>query len=302
MSEALKFGAIFSVYEKDASNTLFEALYTLVYAQSQKLDDIVCVCEGDVSDEVQKVLAFFSHIRVVNIPRQMGAPLGFGLPFALNCALREVNADVVLKVDTDDLNHPDRVAFTKAAFERTPNLVLHGGQITEWNERFDRAIGERSVPISHAQIIQLGKWKNPFNGPTVAFRKDFVQRIGGFPVVGANEDYALWGLMLQHGAHASNSSECYVHMRGGASLVERRMGRRYRIGERQALNFLHSIGFLTHRQWMVHVLSKEIIRRIPRWGNMYIYTAMRTPTHPPSRLPYSLKDAQNAYQNFQQNA
>lgn len=301
MREALKFGAIFSVYEKDASNTLFEALYTLIHAQTQKLDDIVCVCEGEVSHELLRVLAFYPEIRVVHIPRQIGAPLGFGLPFALNRALREVHADIVLKVDTDDLNHPERVAFTKAAFQEFPLLDIHGGQITEWNSTFERAIGDRSVPLICEQIVRLGKWKNPFNGPTVAFRKDFAERVGGFPEVGANEDYALWGAMLQHGARASNSDECYVHMRGGVSLVGRRMGPRYRLGERQALNFLHSIGFLTTFQWLVHVISKEVIRRIPRWGNMYIYAAMRTKPNRPSFLPHSLKDAQNAYQNFCQN-
>lgn len=301
MNDALKFGAIFSIYERDASKTLFEAVYTITCAQTQKLNDIVCVCEGDVSEELLKVLAYFKEVRVVRIPRQKAAPLGFGLPAALNVALELVEADIVLKVDTDDLNHPERVALTKQAFLRTPSLDLHGGQITEWNKSFSQIIGDRKVPVSFKEIHQKGRWKNPFNGPTMAFRKELALKLGGFPEVGANEDYALWGSMLQSGAFATNGTEYYVHMRGGADLIGRRVGHRYRIGERQALDFLFSIGFLSKFQWAVHVCAKGIIRRIPRWGNMYIYAAMRSTKNQNSSLPYSLKDAQNAFHDFCQN-
>lgn len=298
MKSTLTFGAILSVYRKDEPRYLFEALHSLLVSQSSPLDDIVCVVEGDISKDLANVLDYFPLIRLAYIPRQDKAPLGFGLPAALNLALQEISTDVVLKVDTDDINHVHRVRWTREAFESNSNLAIHGGQVQEWDSHLDVWFGERRVPTEHEQILQRGVWRNPFNGPSVAFRRKEALALGGFPIVGANEDYALWGLFLMQGLRATNSLNTYVHMRGGDSLVLRRSGKRYKYGELQTLNFLKEHGFLNSVQWAIHVATKGVIRQLPPWGNKYIYSKLRKRGSVPEDRE-GMNEANEAYEKFQ---
>ncbi len=298
MKPALTFGAILSVYQKDEPRYLFEALHSLLVTQTSPLDDVVCVVEGDISKDLANVLDHFPLIRVAYIPRQDDAPMGFGLPAALNLALQVISTNVVLKVDTDDINHVHRVRWTREAFESNSSLAIHGGQVQEWDSLFDVWHGERRVPTEHEQILHRGVWRNPFNGPTVAFRREEALAFGGFPSVGANEDYALWGLFLKQGLHATNSLRTYAHMRGGESLVKRRSGLRYKKGERQTLDFLRQHGFLSLVQWTIHVASKGVIRRLPTWGNKYIYSKLRKRGSIPEDRD-GINEANEAYEKFQ---
>jgi hypothetical protein len=298
MKPALTFGAILSVYQKDEPRYLFEALHSLLVTQTSPLDDVVCVVEGDISKDLANVLDHFPLIRVAYIPRQDDAPMGFGLPAALNLALQVISTNVVLKVDTDDINHVHRVRWTREAFESNSSLAIHGGQVQEWDSLFDVWHGERRVPTEHEQILHRGVWRNPFNGPTVAFRREEALAFGGFPSVGANEDYALWGLFLKQGLHATNSLRTYAHMRGGESLVKRRSGLRYKKGERQTLDFLRQHGFLSLVQWTIHVASKGVIRRLPTWGNKYIYSKLRKRGSLPEDRD-GINEANEAYEKFQ---
>ena len=122
--------------------------------------------------------------------------------------------------------------------------------------------------------------------------------LGGFPVVGANEDYCLWALILEHGYTSSNSPEIYVHWRGGENLVKRRSNPRYRIGEKQALDYLRQIGLYTRWQYAVHVVTKNLIRRLPLRWNIYIYSLLRSKSHL-QPAPVELQEARSHYQQLQ---
>ena len=276
MSLALTYGGVLSVYEGDNPKFLYESLHTLIHGQSRSLDACVGIIEGNISAALELVVAQFPEIRWIRIPRQVDAPFSFGLPAALNAGIEAVGTDVVLKVDTDDVYCANRVKWTAEAFESDSELVLHGGQVIEWDETYQRPIGDRLVPESHQEIVKYCTWRNPFNGPTVAFKRKEILELGGFPVVGANEDYCLWALILLHGYRSSNSPEIYVHWRGGENLVKRRSNPRYRIGEKQALDYLKQIGLYTTYQYWVHVATKNLIRRLPLRWNIYIYSLLRS--------------------------
>jgi glycosyltransferase involved in cell wall biosynthesis len=298
MSHALTYGGVLSVYEGDNPVCLYESLHTLMHGQSQALDACVGVIEGSISSALERVVEQFPQIRWVRIPRQLDAPFKFGLPAALNKGIEEVGTDVVLKVDTDDVYCRDRVKWTADAFESDPDLVLHGGQVIEWDETFTRPIGDRLVPETHEDIVKYCTWRNPFNGPTVAFKRAEILELGGFPVVGANEDYCLWALILLNGYRSNNSPEIYVHWRGGQNLVKRRSNPRYRIGERQALDYLREIGLYTSWQYWTHVWSKDLIRRLPLRWNIYIYSLLRSKSQE-QPAPVELQKARTEHQQIQ---
>jgi hypothetical protein len=281
----MTFGALLSVYQGDQPVALATCLESLVW-QTDPLDAVLVVVEGTLSPEIESVLTHYSSplaaqgFAVLRIPRQNG-PLGFGLPASLNEGLQALSTDWVLKVDTDDINVPTRVAETRAWAAAHPNGKLVGGQLQEWSEGFAASGPLRRVPETPAAIAQRGKWRNPFNGPTVAFHRATALALGGYPVVGANEDYALWGRFLQAGHAVGNSPRVWVHQQAGPSLIQRRGTARYRRGELQALQDLQRSGWLTSAHFWVHAAAKAVIRSLPLAGIQYIYTYLRS-TPPPS--------------------
>jgi len=275
MNNNFTIGAIFSVYEQDSPAYLFEALYSILRNQTHPLDSAVGVIEGTISEQLEKVVGYFNEVDWIRIPRQTEAPGQFGLPYALNRAIAEIEASIVLKVDTDDWNDKDRVSLTLKEFKMHENLVLHGSDLLEWDESLHDPISVRFVPKGQKEILKKVKWQNPFNGPTVAFRKAFVLEMGGFPIVGANEDYALWGKVLMNNAETSNSSKLYVHQRGGFGLMKRRRGNRYLKGEKQTLMYLRNEGVFSLPVYLVHLSLKSLIRQLPESLLSYIYNHLR---------------------------
>lgn len=267
-------GALFSIYEKDHPQYLFEALWSLMRGQSTSVDSCVGVIEGPISEALEGVVAEFHEINWLRIPRTQNSS-GFGLPESLNYGLQALQTDIVLKVDTDDLNLEDRVEITLEAFRADPELVLFGGQIQEWDPSFRQCFGRRKVPTEHRDILQYAQWRNPFNGPSVAFKRAEIETLGGFPEVGANEDYVLWAAVLARGLRAKNHADDLVYMRGGQDLVARRSNAKTRRGELQALREIGKTGLWNRGRLISHIVSKQVIRRLPDAWNRYIYLKLR---------------------------
>jgi glycosyltransferase involved in cell wall biosynthesis len=243
--------------------------------QTQPLDWTVGVIEGDLTPELEDVIGHFSEVAWTRIPKVKNK-LNFGLPLALNHGLSLLaESDVVLKIDTDDLYPNNRVQRTLEAFAGNRELSLFGGQVEEWNKDYSDYVGSRAVPLDHEQISKYGKRRNPFNGPTVAFRADLAKKLGGFSQVGANEDYVLWAQMIQSGAVVQNSPEVLAFMRGGPDLVVRRSTARTRRGELEALRAIKKSGYFSTPTYCLHVLGKQLVRRLPIELNLYLYQYLR---------------------------
>ena len=270
-----RFVGLFSVYAGDQAPALFESLWTMLRNQTQPLDWTVGVIEGDLTPALEDVVGYFTEVAWTRIPK-VNNKLNFGLPLALNHGLSLIaESDVVLKIDTDDLYPNNRVQRTVEAFAKNQELSLFGGQIEEWNKDYSDYVGSRAVPLNHEQIVGYGKRRNPFNGPTVAFSADLAKKLGGFSQVGANEDYVLWAQMIQSGAVVQNSPEVLAYMRGGPDLVARRSTSRTRKGELEALRAIKKCGYFSTSTYCLHVLAKQLVRRLPIELNLYLYQYLR---------------------------
>lgn len=286
----MRIGGVFSVYFEESPLFLEQSLKSILRNQTKVLDECVGVIEGDVGEELMKVCNSFPEVTWL----KMEEFDGFGLPRALNIAVGAIDTEVILKIDTDDIYSPMRVESTYTAFSSNKRLDIHGGQIQEFSSDFKINYGYRSVPTGNFEIEKFSKKRNPFNGPTVAFRKDAFVRLGGFPQIEANEDYCLWGSFIVNNFIASNSPEVYAFMRGGQELISRRSTNNYRNGEVQSLVYLKNIGLFTNLEFLRHFLVKQIIRRLPISCISYIYSRFRI--NRKERIPQGL---QTLLKNFQ---
>jgi hypothetical protein len=294
-----EFVGLFSVYNGDLPEPLFQALWSILRGQTEGLDLSVGVIEGELSDQLELVVAHFAEVQWVRIPKVVSA-LNFGLPECLNKGLEVIGPNkIILKIDTDDIYDRKRVAVTKKHFLADDDLVLFGGQVHEWDEEFLRPIGLRRVPLEHDNLYQYGKRRNPFNGPSVAFRSGPIMELGGFKHVGANEDYVLWSAVLQAGYKSENSADVLVHMRGGRTLVHRRSIQRTRKGELEALRAIRAIGYYTRPEYYAHVVFKQVVRRMPHFLNNGIYRILLRSNGSNTVVPEVVLASKAAYISFQ---
>lgn len=285
----MTWGALLSVYSGDTAPSLVACLESLAW-QTRSWNSIWVVAEGTLCPNVERVLHHYSdHFAdqgwtLERLPPQNG-PLGFGLPACLNHALLRIPTDWVLKIDTDDINVPSRLEETQRLVELNPGAELVGAQLQEWTALFGYPQDLRTVPTAHEEILRRGRWRNPFNGPTVAFRREQALALGGYPLVGANEDYALWGRFLKAGCLTANSPNVWVHQQAGPELVQRRSTNRYRVGEAQALADLRASGWFTFEVWAVHRILKLAVRSLPLSKIQYLYATLRQRPAVPTPVP-----------------
>ena len=286
----MRLTALLSIYRADRL-PLVQTTFKSLFAQTHPFDEVIAVVEGEIVPELRDYLVQVAQeddrIHIISVPNQVG-PCGFGLPACMNIGLNAATGDWVFKVDSDDLNHYRRVEFSLDILKRYPLARLIGGQAIEMNQDMTRALNWRKVPVQPNEISRRFAWRNPFNGPSVAFHRKTALEVGGFPIVGANEDYALWGRIWAKGHLCVNSPEVLVYMRGGLGLVKRRSNRRYRLGEKQALSSLYVDGVFSAPSYLWHLVVKGLVRRMPLWTNTYLYQhVLRRPS---IEVPLSQKD------------
>lgn len=290
---------LFSIYPGDEPAALFQSLWSILEGQTDPLDHAIGVIEGELSNDLESVVSRFQSVEWIRVPLVKSAT-NFGLPECLNRGLSMVApGSVVLKIDTDDIYASTRVACTRAAFAGNPKLDLFGGQILEWDDQFSSFVGTRTVPLDHEAIVRYGKFRNPFNGPSVAFRLEPVLNAGGFLDVGANEDYVLWSSLLQGGCLSANSDQILVHMRGGTMLVDRRSTARTRRGELAALKAIYRTGYFSWILFLAHVIFKVWVRRLPRSINRSLYRSVLRRRSAAIETPQEIRAALAAYKSWQ---
>jgi glycosyltransferase involved in cell wall biosynthesis len=225
------FTVLMAVYQKD-NIELFERAVSSVYQNSSLPDDFVLVVDGPVPNTLRQKIDQLSHqhpMKVIWLPENQG------LANALNEGLRHIQTTWVMRADADDINLPDR--FEKLIQNSGDNVDIVGSAIREIDKN-GKCTGSRSVPLSHLEICEYAKRRNPFNHMAVMFRKDLVVRNKGYPNLYLREDYALWAVLLNDGAKAINLPDELVEAYAGDALMKRRGGFKYALAELKLQIFL----------------------------------------------------------------
>ncbi len=155
--------------------------------------ELVAVDDGS-TDATPAILAAAAHrdsrIRVLPSPQR-------GLVPALNAGLAACRASLVARMDGDDISHPRRlelqhafmaanqeVGLAASAFRHFPRQRLGVGMLAY--ETWQNSL------TSHEAIIRDLVVESPFVHPSVMFRREAVEQVGGYRDLGWAEDYDLW--------------------------------------------------------------------------------------------------------------
>ena len=228
--------------------------------QTRRPDEVVLVQDGPVPDALGVTIAALVEASPVPV-RHLVLPVNVGLAEALTAGLDACTHDVVARMDADDVAVPERFAAQLAVIEEGFDLV--GAGLLEFVDDEQVTVGRRTPPIGEAVIQRYARFHDPFNHPTVVYRRSAVRRAGGYRAVGLMEDYWLFARMLQAGAKVANLPEPLVKYRVGAGAYARRGGLAQLRAELQLQRLLRGLGFTTSRQYLRNVLVRGGYRLLP---------------------------------------
>jgi glycosyltransferase involved in cell wall biosynthesis len=218
----LPFSLLLPVYAGDRADFLRRAFTSSVNDQTLQPDDVVVVQDGPLPDDLREAcdeLAAMSPVPVnlVRLERNIG------LGPALDHGLEECAYDVVARMDADDISLPRRFELQLPLIADGADIV--GSALMEFIDDIDDVVITRVPPLDPDWIRSAIRFRDPFNHPTVVYRRSMVQKVGGYQDLPLMEDYLLFARMVAEGAVPANVAEPLVYYRIGAGAYARRGGR-----------------------------------------------------------------------------
>src|SRR6516165_1545864 len=261
------FSLLMPVYHGDRPDHLQRAFRSAVDDQTVRPDQVVIVRDGPVRDELAQCLSELqasSPVPVTLVPLERNSGLG---P-ALDRGLAACRHDVVARQDADDVSMPHRFEVELPLME---NADIVGSGLLEFVTDTDEIVGQRVPPTDPGQIQRYARMHDPFNHPTVVYRRRAVLAAGGYGDLPLMEDYALFARMLLGGARAVNVPEPLVYYRVGEAAFKRRGGRELLRSELRLQREFRRIGFTSRPQYARNVLIRGGYRLVPWWCRRAVY-------------------------------
>ncbi len=261
------FSLLVSVYDGDRPDYLRRALRSAVDDQTVRPDQVIVVRDGPVRQELAEFLDEFSRrspvpVTLVPLPRNSG------LGPALDRGVAASWFDVIARMDADDVAMPHRFEV-ELPLIRDADIV--GAGLLEFVGDTDHIVGQRVPPTDPRQIQRYARMHDPFNHPTVVYRRRAVLAAGGYGDLPLMEDYALFARMLAVGARAVNVAEPLVFYRVGAQAFKRRGGAELLRSELRLQREFRRRGFTSRAEYVRNVIVRGGYRMIPWWCRRAVY-------------------------------
>lgn len=267
MTQPPEFSLLLPVYAGDDAEHLRRAFESSTREQTLPPTEVVLVQDGPVpdalADEIERLTVGSAvPVRRVTLPRNVG------LAVALQEGLEKCAHEIVARADADDVCEPER--FEVQVPMIAGGLDLVGSALAEFSDDETVVEAVRRRPTEPDAIRRFAAQQNPFNHPSVVYRRSAVLAAGGYQELRLMEDYWLWARMLVDGAAVANVEQALVRYRTGAGLYERRGGLRAFRSDWDFQRKAHAIGLTTTPQMVRNLAQRLLYRVVPdgvrKWG------------------------------------
>jgi glycosyltransferase involved in cell wall biosynthesis len=165
-----------------------------VLVQTFSQFEFVIIDDGS-TDRTPEILSGFEAVdKRIRVIRQENK----GIVAALNNGIKNSSAEIIARMDADDISLPDRLS------EQVEYLNKHSevSVVSCFSQMVDKTgkviHGIDSFPITHNEILWKLCFSNPIVHPGVMFRKDVFQKVDGYRNGFLQaEDYDLWVRLAQ---------------------------------------------------------------------------------------------------------
>lgn len=270
-----KYSVLMSLYYQENPEWFVQSMESMVN-QTILPDQIVVVLDGPVGDELTEKVNYYEETfsDIVDI---LALPQNIGLGKALDKGLEICRNDLVARMDTDDISLPERCEKELSFFENDESLALIGTNIDEFYDTPDNIVSSRVVPSSNEEIKKYIKRRSPFNHPTVMFRKEVVQKVGGYGKLRRKQDLDLFSRIVNSGYKSLNINESLLLFRSNENNFKRRKSwsyvksyiiAQYTIFKRGHCSFMDLL-YVIFGQILLFVLPMPILKKV---SNKYLRT------------------------------
>ena len=242
---------LMSTYAAEKPANLEASLLSLC-GQTVPAQQIVLVVDGPIGPEQEAVIR---RCTVEASARSVFSVLRLqenqGLANAMNAGLGLCTGCFTMRMDSDDICMPDRVAVQLAYLVDNPQTDV----LSAWAEEFFEDGSPPSIkasPTTHSAVVKALRWRNVLVHPAICVRTRLLREIKGYrDRFGLMEDYDLFLRLVQANAHFHVIPKVLVRIRSGLDQRKRRGGMRYVLDEvRFRLEFYRS-GFFSLREFLL---------------------------------------------------
>ena len=216
MKEKPRISVIMSVY--NAEVYLEEAIESIL---NQSFSDFEFLILDDCSvDNSAHILSIFAsrdaRIKVFTNKENLG------LTKSLNKLIFLANGEFLARMDADDISLVERFKEQISFFNTHPAVDIVGTFSQDISE-IGEVMGERTVPVSHKEIIKLLPKLNPLSHPTVMMRASVISKIGGYDErFRTSQDYHLWFKAIGNGFKINNIPKTLFQYRMNDNYASRK--------------------------------------------------------------------------------
>jgi GT2 family glycosyltransferase len=266
-----RFSLLLSTYGGDDPGFLRAAFVSTVQEQSRRPDEVVLVQDGPVPDAMAEEIEHLVRTSPVRVEHVVMAE-NVGLGPALDRGLEVCTHEIVARMDADDISRPDRFEKQLPLLEAGADIV--GSGLYEMGASVDDLVGGRTPPTDPAQIRRVIRFRDPFNHPTVVYRKSAVLGAGGYTDMALMEDYLLFTRMVEAGARPANLAEPLVYYRVGAGAYARRGGRELLRSELALQRRFRALGITSRGEYLRNVVVRGGYRLVPESVRKVAYRSL----------------------------
>ena len=283
----------------NAAETLEEALSSIT---RQTLEDFELVAVDDGSTDTSFVIlqAWASNdrrIHPISLPHR-------GIVTALNTGLQACQAPYVARMDTDDRSHPKRLARQAAYLDAHPEVgvvscCVVGFPEQEVRQGFRIYMDWLNALHTNEDIRREMFVESPLPHPSVTFRRDLINRVGGYQEHDWPEDYDLWLRLYLDEVLFSKLPEILLDWREHPDRLSRTDSRYSLENFLRAKAFYLARGPLANRDaiilWGAGMIGRRLSKHLDRQGVPLVafvdidptkigHTLRRLPIIPPEHL------------------
>ena len=250
------FSVLIPIYKNDNLHDFKIAIKSVYEDQTIKPSQIVITVDGPLASKLNDYILDLEKEPVVTC---VWSPVNNGLGIALNKGLEQCRYDIVARMDSDDVAYPTR--FEKQLKQIESNDLI-SSNLAEFSESIDKVESYRKSMTK--EMISHKYWlRNPFNHPSVMFRKSAVLNAGGYIHMPFFEDWYLWIRMIAQGARCDNINEPLVYFRSDSRQLNRRRGLTYLNHEVHFIRTLKRQNYISSIQLYKRVAISIIFRLLP---------------------------------------
>jgi glycosyltransferase involved in cell wall biosynthesis len=196
---------------RDAARTLPSALSSIRRQTLRELE-IVAVDDGSRDEGPELVARAARADPRILLCRQPAS----GLPAALNAGAGLCRAELVARMDADDVAARERLALQCAFLDAHPEVAVVGSRIriaprrlvSDGMDRYQRWLNSLLDPASHRRELFV---ESPLCHPSTTIRRSVLEAVGGYRADGAwAEDYDLWMRIDEAGGALAKLDRCLL--------------------------------------------------------------------------------------------